>query len=110
MKKIIYPFALMICLQTVQAQNHPGEVVAARVADKLRDSLSLSKVQRDSVYGVHMFLHRQKQLVFESFADGAVEGKLQQIENTRDSLYRPILSSQQYLQYKQKKRTLISVN
>ncbi|RYY42445.1 MAG: hypothetical protein EOO06_21175 [Chitinophagaceae bacterium] len=110
MKKIIYPFALMLCLQTVQAQYHPSEIVAARVADKLRDSLSLTRVQRDSVYNVHMYLYRQKKRVFESSADDAVEGKLQQVENRRDSFYRHILSAQQYRQYKQKKRMLISAN
>lgn len=110
MKKLIFPFALMVCLQTVQAQNQPGEVVAARVADRLRDSLNLTKVQRDSVYNVHIYLHRQKKLVFESFSDDAVEGKLQQVENSRDSLYQHILSAQQYRQYRQKKRTLISAN
>lgn len=110
MKKIILSFVLTIFLQTVQAQNHPSEVVAARVADKMRDSLSLTLVQRDSVYNVHIYLYRQKKRVFESFADDAVGGKLQQVENRRDSLYRPILSPQQYRQYKQKKRMLISAN
>ena len=51
---------------------------------------------------IRQFLNRERQFQASS--------QVQVIENTRDSLYRPVLTEERYLLYKQKKAALISSN
>lgn len=112
MKKII---TLLFCLFLVYngyAQNNPAEQVATTIAQKMKDSLLLSDAQRGQIYGINIRLHEQKMQARQQHAnDRALIGKgLQQVENTRDSLYQGVLTAEQCLLYQQKKRSLISNN
>jgi len=93
----------------VKAQNVP-ENISSRIAQKMKDSLSLSEVQKTSIYTINMDIHNRKAVVWQQAETDSVGVGLQRIENTRDSLYRPILTDEQYILYKNKKKNLISAN
>ena len=112
MKKLLLPMFVFCLYNTnMHAQTSPAENVAGSIADKTKDSLQLSPEQREKIFSVNMQLHNLKQEARNQWQSrDSVSRALQRIENTRDSLYRPILTRQQFELYRQKKRILISVN
>lgn len=94
----------------LHAQSPPAELLASRIADRMRDSLSLSAGQRTSIYTINMQLHERKMNVRQQHASAPGEwgALIQRIENTRDSLYRPLLGEEKYLLYRQKKHNLVT--
>lgn len=92
------------------AQSIP-EMVAGNIANKMKDSLDLSVEQRAHIYSINLKLHERKKNARNNNASTiSLQKRMQQIENTRDSLYQPVLSEEQYLLYKQKKSNLINNN
>jgi hypothetical protein len=89
----------------------PATRLANRIADKMRDSLSLSQKQRNDIFVITTQLQDRKKAAMTSGQDRNNIGlALQQIENTRDSLYATVLSAAQIQIYNQKKRNLIRNN
>lgn len=112
MKKILF-LLLLFCASffITKAQSLPAEHLANRIADKMRDSLTLSSQQRQQIYAINIRLSNQKmQARSRSQNRDSVGSALQQIENSRNSLYRAILTQQQFDRYRQKKRKLVSAN
>ncbi len=90
-------------------RQSPGEALAARIAHRMKDTLSLTDSQEAGIYEANLVLHRRKNEVWKnSPSRDSVAAKLQQIEDTRNRLYQPILTDQQYRVYLSKKATLIS--
>lgn len=112
MQKLFFLLLLGFTFLGVNAQSNPAEQVAHKIADKMRDTLVLTDAQRGQLYGINMRLHQQKMQARQQHGnDQDVVGKaLQQVENTRDSLYKEVLTEQQYVLYQQKKRNLVSIN
>lgn len=116
MKKLTLLLCSCVCLWvTSLAQNNQnkkedkGQELATRMADRLRDSLSLSPSQRQAIYEVNLDLHKQKMKAWEKTKDRGVLGKeLQKIEDKRDKEYQKFLTDEQYQNYRKKKRNLIS--
>ncbi len=109
----------MVCLMLLcsgsfcysQAQLSPEQEIAGRIAQKMKDSLSLNNHLRDQIYNINLQLHNQKATVRQQYAvQDSVRIHVQRIENTRDSLYKGVLSSEKFLLYKLKKRNLVSMN
>lgn len=91
--------------------NANANALANKIAKKMKDTLGLSSQQRNQIKDVNISLHDQKMAVRSQYTNrDSVSVKLQKIEKTRDSLYRPVLTQQQYDLYKQKKRNLVSNN
>ena len=89
----------------------PATRLANQIADKMRDSLSLSQKQRNEIFIINTQLQNQKKAAMASGQNRDNIGlALQQIENTRDSLYATVLSATQIQVYNQKKRNLIRNN
>lgn len=111
MKKIVF-LSLLFCASFLIAKaQSPAAQLANKIADKMSDSLALSSQQRQQLYAINMRLSNQKmQARSRSQNRDSVGVALQQIENSRDSLYRPILTQQQFDRYRQKKRKLVSAN
>ena len=111
-KLIILSLILTIGSATANAQQSSSEALASRIAQKMKDSLFLTEAQRQSIYQVNLQLHNQKAAIWQQYngSDSLISVNLQLLENTRDSLYRPIFSEEQYVRYKEKKRSLISNN
>jgi hypothetical protein len=111
-KIFVFAFLLTVTINTALGQTgnqNAGTQLANHIADKMRDSLSLTSAQRDQVFSINMDLHTRKMAARSGTQDRDSLSKLfQQIEKKRDSLYGTMLTEQQLLLYKQKKRNLIS--
>ena len=88
-----------------------AEMIARKMANKMKDSLSLSETKTKKIYAINMDIYEQKADVRKNFAGNPEMGKkIQKIENTRDSLYRLELSDSIFVKYKNKKIRLINNN
>ncbi|MFT3823037.1 MAG: hypothetical protein QM731_03920 [Chitinophagaceae bacterium] len=111
MNKILLTVIIILAVTTVKAQENPATVLASKIAQKMKDSLSLTTEQMQSIYTINMQLHQQKMAARQQYAGNPSLGNyIQKIENTRDSLYRPVLTDEKYQLYKSKKRNLVSNN
>ena len=111
MKTILLITVLFIISAVAFAQQSPGEALAEKIAKRMKDSLQLSVQQQAQVYQVSLQLHTAKMSKWQQYAGtDSLRIQIQRVENTRDSLYRPVLSQQQYELYLAKKGNLINNN
>ncbi len=77
----------------------------------MKDSLSLSDVQKTQVFNINMQLQAQKMDARNQYPirDTLVK-KMQLIENKRDSLYGTVLTGAQFILYRPKKKNLVNNN
>lgn len=89
-----------------------SEEVAYRIANKMRDSLSLNASETKKVYEINLWLQAKKMEARKEYAGSPVIAqKLQQIENLRDSLYKKVIAdSVKYNYYRRKKGHVINNN
>lgn len=109
--KSLITLSLLLGVLVSGAQT-PGEVLADRVAKKMKDSLSLTEAQKGQIYSINMQLYQQKQEMFSKYkaAADSLRFYVQRIENTRDTLYSSVLSAEKYQLYKRKKLNLLFDN
>lgn len=112
MKNIFLSSLIVFFSTAVFAQTSPAETLSQKMATRMKDSLSLTETQKGQLYDINMQLQNEKAAARQQYSSNtdAVRLQLQRIENTRDSLYRPVLSEQQYILYRQKKRNLVTNN
>lgn len=110
MKKLIFPILLFtISIGKTFAQSDNATRLATRIAQKMKDSLSLTEQQMNGIYSINIELHNRKMAIREQYKSiDSLRLYFQRIENTRDSLYGSVLSLDQMLLYRQKKRFLIN--
>lgn len=109
MRFFLFTPIFILLLQNANAQSTD---LSTRIAQKMKDTLGLNTMQRDSLYAVNMRLQHQKtQLRSQYTAMDSLQYHIQRIENNRDSLYKRIIADDtKYNLYKQKKRSLVSNN
>lgn len=96
-------------LQAQEQQNTPAAKLAHHMADKMKDSLALTNQQRARVFQINMDLYHKKMMARKKSTDRDIVGaEIQSIEKSRDTLYKEVLSAQQYQGYMQKKRNLVT--
>jgi hypothetical protein len=111
MKRYSFLIGLFFVTTMAYAQQSQEVAVADRIAQKMKDSLNLSKQQKEELYAVNLRLHAGKMKLREQYrAWDSLSKKTQRVENTRDSLYRFILTAQQFEAYRLKKRSLVSAD
>jgi hypothetical protein len=116
MKYIILFFSLVffsagIMAQSQNSQADQGQRLARKQAQAMKDSLNLTGQQMNQLYDINLSLHNQKKQVLQSgMSRDSIGRRLQQIEGTRDSLYRAAIPVDKFEQYKNKKRRLIHNN
>lgn len=111
MKNISIVTILLISSFFVNAQQNPAIEIAGKIAQRMKDTLALTDIQKGQVYDINIRLHEQKTAMRNQYAGNAVlNAKIQAVENTRDSLYRVVLTENQFILYSQKKRALMSVH
>jgi len=114
--KLFLSVLLLLAFESSNAQqsnsnNNQAVVLAQKMAKKMKDSLELSAQQRQQLYQVNMNLNDQKQAIRQQNpSPDSLQVKIQKVERTRDSLYLPILGTEKYQLYLQKKKNLISNN
>lgn len=109
MKKIIlYTIVLVSYIQTAKAQN-AGEIISGKIAENMKDTLSLTNEQQQRIYQINIeLLNRKKELWKTRSPKDSLRFYLQKVENERDSLYEGVIPEDKYQFYKQKKNSLIS--
>lgn len=112
MKKIFLAATIIFMSMVVRArQVSPAEQLAAHIAQKMKDSLTLTDLQKSQLYSINMQLHERKSLVYQQYtAPDSLRIYLQRVENTRDSLYKEALPLEKFELYLQRKKSLISAN
>ena len=111
MKRIIILSAFSFLSALAIAQNDPANQLANKIAQKMKDSLNLTGLQKNEIKDINMNLYEQKKTVrLQHRGSDSLRIFLQRIENKRDTLYSAILSQQEYLLFKQKKRNLVNNN
>jgi len=109
MKKIFITTGLILLISISKAQSSEAEILAEKIAKKMKDTLSLNDTQKNHVYDINIQLSNEKMSVRQQFTNrDSVIINLQRIENKRDSLYRNVLPGEKYALYLQKKRNLVN--
>ena len=109
MKKYITAFIFVLAFMKAGAQSQAGADVASRIAQRLKDSLSLTLVEQQAVYAANIKLHNEKMAVRQLFSQpDSLRRHLQLVENTRDSLYKKVISQERFLLYLSKKENIVS--
>ncbi|PZR28926.1 MAG: hypothetical protein DI535_04200 [Citrobacter freundii] len=97
--------------QAYSQTNEPVIPFAEKVANRMRDSLSLSSIQRDSVYAINVRLMQESQDTrAKNLPPVELQTELQLIEGSRDRLYRQVLGQEKFLLYKPRKFALVFAN
>ena len=110
-KTLVIVFIALLYHCQGMAQSNSGEALAGSIAQKMKDSLALTSMQKDSIYAINLRLLEQKTTVRQQYTDSiALQYQLQRVERLRDSLYRPVLGEDKYPLYKIKKRNLLTAN
>lgn len=114
MKKSILLIIIIACFQcSVYSQQNPVDVYANKIANRMKDSLDLETSQRNQLFTISKQLGEQKKAVWTQYPESdtlSIKLNLQRIENSRDSLYRPVLGEQKYSLYLQRKREMLNNN
>ena len=85
-----------------------GTAFAEKVANRMRDSLSLSSIQRDSIYAINLRLMQESQAArAKNLPPDELQAELQLIERSRDKLYKAVLGQDKFLLYKPRKYALV---
>ena len=104
-------FLLLTACLLVNAQQVPATLIAKKIADRITDSLALSEQQRAALYAINMQLHDRKMLLRQQYSSpDSLRYYLQAAENSRDSLYLPVLGKEKFALYLRKKRNLVNNN
>lgn len=107
MKLLLVFFISCFTVYITEAQIDPAHQLAEKIAQKMKDTLSLSGQQKKSIKDINLNLNNQKMQARQKYSNrDSVRISLQKIEYTRDTLFSAVLSHQQYILYKQKKRNL----
>ena len=110
-RTVFFTLGLLVFAYCSNAQPSVTEQVAQHLAIKLKDSLDLSVAQKDSLLTINLLLANQKSQWRSVYQHtDSLQFYIQRVERTRDSLYRPVLGEEKYFLYKEKKKTLLSVN
>ena len=111
MKKTIFIALITVISFQLKAQQSAAGQYSQKVAQRMKDSLGLSVGQQDQLYQINMQIASQKASVWKRYTDNnSIRVHLQAIENTRDSLYRTVITEHQMILYRQKKENLLSNN
>jgi hypothetical protein len=110
-KYLIIALILLSKNDVYSQQTITSDYISSRIADRMKDSLMLTMNQRNQIFSINVMLQNEKSSIRQLInSSDTIRIKIQLIENSRDSLYNTILSSQQYLLYREKKRNLIKNN
>ncbi len=111
LKLVLTLLAIIAFRYIVPAQSAGAAQLANHIAQKMKDTLSLTQEQKSQIYSINLQIHSLKMEVRQQYNNpDTIRVRTQRVESSRDSLYRPVLNQPQYQLYLQKKRYLISAN
>lgn len=109
MKRYIFliVFTMLLSVKSFSQSSAP-EKQAKGIAQFFSDSLHVSKTITDSIYSISLFLGNQKRQAWNVYNNqDSLTIRLQQIEDMRDELYRPLLDSTNFHLYLKRKNELL---
>lgn len=114
MKQIILLFTLLIFSFSLSAQAGAKQFSSTEranlIANKLRDSLFLSKAEFIKVTKINEQIETQMNSVFSKYnSRDSISFHLHAIEGSRDSLYKIVLPGVKFEQYIKKKQQLLLI-
>lgn len=111
MKQLLLSILLISLSGALRAQSS-AEVVAGKISNKMKDSLSLTDVQKDSIYANSVRLHAERDSVIKThWNSGQLQSLLDELERRRDDAYQAIINDfQKYRKYRYYKDILVSNN
>ncbi|HEU4471607.1 MAG TPA: hypothetical protein VFR58_11015 [Flavisolibacter sp.] len=110
MKRILAVGIMMMLLFDVDAQS-PAQELSEKIADRMKDSLSLSDGQRQAIVGINNELNMMKLSARRQYAGtDSLSIKIRKAEGARDSLYGRVLTSAQMMRYQEIKTKLVNNN
>lgn len=110
-KFFIVSLFLLINKKPFAQTTNPATQLANHIAQKMKDTLTLTAQQKNQIYTVNINLHNLKMTIRQQYTNpDSLRIKMQRIERGRDSLYHLILPEPKYQLYLQKKRNLVSAN
>ena len=101
-------------LLNAQAQNSKKRVSGLtrefEYAQALKDSLKLTDLEKHKVYTVNVGLYKQKMALRDQYKNNmeTLKRELRKVENSRDSLYKNVLTREQFTKYKTIKEKVIN--
>lgn len=111
MKKILGLVLVSVLFSVGAEAQVTNAQFAQKIAQRMKDSLQLTQQQQTTVYTINLELAEKKQQVRQQTTQqDTLRMNIQKVENMRDSLYKAVLTNEQYLLYRQKKRNLINNN
>ena len=113
MKYTFFHLMIFMLFSVVKANGQvtTATQLADKIAQKMKDSLSLTDQKKTQIYDINLQLHNWKIEARQLYGNTDSLGRmLQRVENRRDSLYRNVLSVSEYELYQQKKRNLVNNN
>ena len=109
MKKIFILLFLVTAAVVTKGQSPVADSLAQKMSFKMKDSLGLTEGQRVQLYQLNLQLHEIKSGKRQLYTGtDSLQIHIQWVENTRDSLYRSVLTQEQHVLYLQKKTNLIN--
>ncbi len=107
-KYITITIFLFILITKGYAQTNVLEKQAKGVAQFFSDSLHTTSIVSDSIYAINLLLGVKKMRAWETFSNpDSIQLQLQQIENLRDVLYKPLLDSSRFNLYLKRKNEML---
>jgi|LakMenE01Jun11ns_1017448.scaffolds.fasta_scaffold9627444_1 hypothetical protein len=107
-KHICFTIFLFILITKGYTQTNVIEKQAKGIAQFFSDSLHTSSVVTDSIYAINLLLGVQKMRAWETISKpDSLKLQLQQIENLRDVLYKPLLDSSRFTLYLKRKKEML---
>ncbi len=111
MKRLIGTVVVLITLMSnAKAQATTPEVQASQIAQKMKDSLSLSDQQKSQVEAATLDVQNMKANLRQLYNSRALDYYLLMAEDNRDTVYKNLLPPDKYLLFRQKKTTLLGNN
>lgn len=108
MKQLIIFVILFISIITNSHAQMTPEAQAAELAQKMKDTLSLTEQQKSQIQTATTTIQGTKSGLRQLYVGRALDYYLMMAEEDRDAVYKNILPEDKYSLYKQKRSTLLS--
>lgn len=108
---ILFFMTLFFSASVFAQEMNTATTVALSIANRMKDSLSLTIQQTEKLFSANVWLHNQKQSLRGVITSAeTLRFEIQKVENKRDSLYQEVLTLEQFEIYQTKKISLIRID
>jgi len=111
MSRFILSVILLIIVSSQAISQSIDSAVTRTFANKMKDSLSLTRGQADSIFRIFRASRIEKRQVWSQYrASGDLQKRMLQEDNRRDSLIKTIIGDEKYTLYMQRRWHFLTSN